>query len=197
MATTTKRYDARKAFTDYYVYAPLGAGQLVIEKSRELTSKAAEFGFQQMQAAERRAWHERVEAGGEPPGIHRVEPVNVLGRLNRGNDLLVVDLARKRQLDQNAVDALVRIQLPDQVEQFRFADRIRQLVVEAGHSGFRRRPVLGANVDCACRILPDEHGREARCAPNALLEGANAFRDALTKRGGCRFAVDPFRRHPP
>src|SRR5438105_9075561 len=49
MATTTKRYDARKAFTDYYVYAPLGAGQLVIEKSRELTSKAAEFAQAQQQ----------------------------------------------------------------------------------------------------------------------------------------------------
>jgi hypothetical protein len=30
----------KKALTDYYVYAPLGAGELVIEKSRELSKKA-------------------------------------------------------------------------------------------------------------------------------------------------------------
>jgi hypothetical protein len=46
MPTSTKsRYDksrsgARKALTDYYVYAPLGAGELVIQKSRELSKKA-------------------------------------------------------------------------------------------------------------------------------------------------------------
>jgi hypothetical protein len=39
MATTTK-YDTRKALFDYYVYAPLGAGQLFIEKVRELPGKA-------------------------------------------------------------------------------------------------------------------------------------------------------------
>ena len=42
MATTTKKYDSRKALLDYYVYAPLGAGQLVIEKARELSGKAAD-----------------------------------------------------------------------------------------------------------------------------------------------------------
>jgi hypothetical protein len=46
MPTSTKgRYEksgssAKKALADYYVYAPLGAGDLVIEKSRELSRKA-------------------------------------------------------------------------------------------------------------------------------------------------------------
>jgi hypothetical protein len=46
MPTSTKsRYDksrssTKKALADYYVYAPLGAGDLVIEKSRELSRKA-------------------------------------------------------------------------------------------------------------------------------------------------------------
>ena len=43
MATTTKKYDARKALADYYVYAPLGAGQLLLEKSKEISGKAVEF----------------------------------------------------------------------------------------------------------------------------------------------------------
>ena len=43
MATTTKRYDARKALADYYVYAPLGAGQVLLEKSKELSDKAVQL----------------------------------------------------------------------------------------------------------------------------------------------------------
>lgn len=37
---TTRKYDSRKALKDYYVYAPLGATQVAIEKSRELTGMA-------------------------------------------------------------------------------------------------------------------------------------------------------------
>jgi hypothetical protein len=41
MATSTKsQRKLRKALFDYYVYAPLGAGQLLIEKARELPGKA-------------------------------------------------------------------------------------------------------------------------------------------------------------
>jgi predicted Zn-dependent protease len=43
MATTTKKYDTRKALADYYVYAPLGAGQLLLEKGKEFSGKAVQF----------------------------------------------------------------------------------------------------------------------------------------------------------
>jgi hypothetical protein len=41
MPTTKTKYGTKKALLDYYVFAPLGAGQLVIEKSKELAGKAA------------------------------------------------------------------------------------------------------------------------------------------------------------
>jgi hypothetical protein len=41
MPTTKSKYGTKKALLDYYVYAPLGAGQLVIEKTKELADKAA------------------------------------------------------------------------------------------------------------------------------------------------------------
>jgi hypothetical protein len=41
MPTSTKsRTGARKALSDYALYAPIGAGQLVVEKSREASKKA-------------------------------------------------------------------------------------------------------------------------------------------------------------
>jgi len=50
MATTKTKYDTRKALADYYVYAPLGAGQFAIEKAREVTGKAFEFAQSQRQS---------------------------------------------------------------------------------------------------------------------------------------------------
>jgi len=41
MPTTKTKYGTKKALLDYYVYAPLGAGQLLVEKTRELAGKAA------------------------------------------------------------------------------------------------------------------------------------------------------------
>jgi 16S rRNA C1402 (ribose-2'-O) methylase RsmI len=41
MPTNTKsRSSTKKALTDYYVHAPLGAGEVLVEKSRELSKKA-------------------------------------------------------------------------------------------------------------------------------------------------------------
>jgi hypothetical protein len=44
MATTkTKKYDTKKALSDYYLYVPLGAGQLLVEKTKTLSEKAFAF----------------------------------------------------------------------------------------------------------------------------------------------------------
>jgi len=38
---TKAKYGTKKALLDYYVYAPLGAGQLMVQKTKELAGKAA------------------------------------------------------------------------------------------------------------------------------------------------------------
>ena len=45
MATTKSGYDVKKALTDYYVYVPLGATQVFIEKAKELPGKARSMSF--------------------------------------------------------------------------------------------------------------------------------------------------------
>ena len=37
MATTNRKYSAKSAFTDYYVYVPLGAAQFVVEKAKNVS----------------------------------------------------------------------------------------------------------------------------------------------------------------
>jgi len=41
MPTPKSKFGTKKALLDYYVYAPLGAGQLVVEKTKKLAAKAA------------------------------------------------------------------------------------------------------------------------------------------------------------
>jgi hypothetical protein len=42
-ATKTTKSQAKKSALDYYVYVPLGAGQLLIEKSMQLSSAAVKI----------------------------------------------------------------------------------------------------------------------------------------------------------
>ena len=42
-ATKTTKSQAKKSAIDYYVYVPLGAGQLLFEKSRQLSSAAVKI----------------------------------------------------------------------------------------------------------------------------------------------------------
>ena len=42
MATTktkSKQYETKRALSDYYLYVPLGAGQLLVEKTKSLTGR--------------------------------------------------------------------------------------------------------------------------------------------------------------
>jgi hypothetical protein len=50
MPTTKTRYGTRKALLDYYVYAPIGAGQLAVAKTREFAGRAADAAKGQRQA---------------------------------------------------------------------------------------------------------------------------------------------------
>ena len=54
-------------------------------------------GLGQDHAAERRARHQRRQAGRSRPAFIGMEAVDVLGRVDRGDDLLRVDLRRQRQ----------------------------------------------------------------------------------------------------
>ena len=72
-------------------------------------------GLGQQDAAERRAGSKRRQPGRQAAGIHRMEAVDVLGRIDRGDDLLRIDLLRQRQLHQDAVDGGIGVEAPTRV----------------------------------------------------------------------------------
>ena len=89
----------------------------MLERPITTASRPASDGMHRLgqhHAAERRARHQRGQAAGEPAGIERMEAVDVLGRIDRSDDFLGVDLLRQRQLHQNAVHVPLGIELRDQ-----------------------------------------------------------------------------------
>src|SRR6185369_8447337 len=97
----------------------------------------------------------------------------------------------QRELDQDPVDALIGVEIGDDLEKLGLGNRVGKVVGEAGHAGLGRRAVLRAHVNRACRILSHQHGRETGGASDPLLEVANLVGDFLADRGGRGFAVDP------
>jgi len=94
--------------------------------------------FASRMQAERRAWRQRRQAGGEPPGVDRMKAIDVLGRIIASEHLLGVDLLRQRQLHQDAVHRRIGIELVHQRHQFGLAHAVRQAMVERRHAGLFR-----------------------------------------------------------
>ena len=122
-----------------------------------------------------------------------MEAVDVLVRINRGDHLLVVDMRRQRQLDENPVNRRIGVQLLDQRQHFGFGCVSRQLVLEAGHPGLDRLLALAPDIDLARRILADQHHGETRLASGAPHEFRGMRGHAVAQVCGKGLAVNQFR----
>ena len=101
----------------------------------------------------------------------------------------------QRQLDEDAVDRVVGIEPLDQRDQLGLAGRVGKPVREALHAGCEGRLALEADIDLACRILADQHHREAGLAAGLGGEGGHGGGDAGAQALGEGFAVDDLRGH--
>ena len=91
-----------------------------------------------------------------------MEAVHILPRVDRLEHALRVHLRRQRQLHQNAVDFLPRVQAGDQVEELLVRGRRRPFdlfAVEAERLGCFH---LAADVDLRGGILPHQNRGQAR-----------------------------------
>ena len=118
--------------------------------------------LRQDDAAERRAWRQRGKAAGEPAGIVRVQPVDILGRIDGVDDGFGIDRFRQRQLHENAVHGGIAVELRDQRQQVGLRDIGRQPVLERGHAGGLGLRVLAADIDLAGGVVADQHHGKAR-----------------------------------
>src|SRR5688500_11997296 len=68
---------------------------------------------------------------------------------------------------------------------------------EASHPGLQRRLALGADIDAACRVLTDEHGRQAGFPAAAGCELRRGVADRCADLRGGGLTVDDAGAHAP
>ena len=129
------------------------------------------------------------------PALVGVSPSTSFAGIESGDHRTLIEMVRQGQLDEDPVDLVVLVQLIDQIEQVLLGDGAIRLVVEVADSGLLGGLVLAPHVDRGGRVVPDEHGGEARRSPNLAHQLLNLAADALPHGGGDRLAVDHRRRH--
>ena len=165
------------------------------DDDRLLPRQVAQFVFQQHHAADRGAGRHRGPAGRESARIDDMEAVDILLGTDRIQDPKRVDLRRQRQLDQNAVDPVVRVQRLDQRQKFRLADPLAETMLEAPHAGLFGRLPLVPDIDAAGRVVADEDDREAGRRAAALRQRAHGGADSHAQSRREALAVDDPCRH--
>ena len=119
-----------------------------------------------------------------------MEAVDVLVGVDRGDDLLLVDMLGQRQLHENAIDRGISVELLDHRQQIGLGRFGWQLVLEAVHARFHRALALGADIDLACRVLAHQHHGQASLAPGLGLERSGKIAHAGAQGGGEGLSVD-------
>ena len=117
--------------------------------------------LQQFETAKRRAGHQTAGAGHQPPRIDRVEAVDILGRINRGNHGIRIEMGRQRQLDQYAIHRRVGIERRHHSQQFRLCRGFGQHMLDGIQARFLGHFDFGADIDLRSRIGADQNHRKA------------------------------------
>ena len=102
-------------------------------------------------------------------------------------------MAGQRQLQQDAVDGIVGIELAQQGFDFGLRRGRGQPMLEAFHARGDRRLALRPDIDRARRIIADEHDRETGRTRRRGLERWHRIGNPRPQAGGESLAVDHLR----
>ena len=114
------------------------------------------------------------------------EAVDVLGRVDQPDELVLVEVVGQRQLEQDAVHAVVGVQVADQLGELLRRHVAAGLVVERLDAHLGGVLALHAHVDGGGRVVADQDRREARLAVHRIDLALHLLADL----GGDRLAVD-------
>ncbi len=120
-----------------------------------------------------------------------MEAVDVLLRVDGSQDLGLVHVLGERQLDEDSVDRVVRIQIRDEIEDVALGRVCGKPVVARIDASFVRCLVLRADVDVRRGVVADEDRRQAHGAS----ERAHVLRDLGANLEGERLSVDAYGGH--
>ena len=143
-----------------------------------------------MTQAQRDAKIKVIEAEREAPGADRGQAIDVLVGIDPFDHVLLVQMPRQRQLDQDAIDQRIGVELVDQRDQIGLRRIRRQLVFKAGHAAFDGLLGLAGDIDLAGRILAHQHHGQPGLAPGLAFETGGLRGDAAAQGSGKGLAID-------
>ncbi len=99
-----------------------------------------------------------VDAHHQVAEVHRVEPVDVLGRIDPKQCRAVVEAGGERVLQEVGVDPVVGVEAVDDLVDIGLGGVGRQVRAVGRDADLRTVAVLEGDVGGAGRVVPDEHG---------------------------------------
>jgi hypothetical protein len=125
----------------------------------------------------------------------RGEAVDVLARVDDLRQRGPVDLRRRRELEQDAGNRGIGVELAQQALDLVVRGVLRQPVVEAGDADLARSALLAADVDGRSGVLADEDGGQPRLGAAAVDPRGDVRAHLLADLPGDRLPVDDLGRH--
>ena len=116
---------------------------------------------QQLADAEGGGGDKARQSDGELADVGRVEAVHVLPRVDRLDHLLRINVLGQRQLDDEAVEVVVRIELSDLLEQLLLCDVRLEAQGLAADPACLAGDHLIVHVGLAATIVADEYGDQS------------------------------------
>ena len=147
--------------------------------------------FEQPHAAAGRAGRQRIAPLAQAADVFAVKTVDVLARRDGLQDTGFFDVCRQRQLQEDAVDAVVCVQFGDQLEQLRLGGVSAQAVLQRADPGLFSAQDLVAHVDLTGRVLTHQNHCQRRLDAFEFQVLHVGF-DVGEYAGGCGFAIDYF-----
>lgn len=126
----------------------------------------------------------------EMADIFRMEAVNILARVDAMDQIAGVPVSGQRQLNKDAVDFRVRIQLVDQFRQLLLAGIRRKVVIKSLNSDFAAGLALVAYIHGRCRIFADQDDGQSRARMARSHPRFNAYGQVVQQSLGDAFAIE-------
>ena len=124
-----------------------------------------------------------------------MEPVHILGRVDRVDHGVGVHVIRQWQLYQNAMHRGVIVQLVNQGQQIRFAGIIGQLMFEGFHPDLDGLFALGPDIDLTCRVFAHKDNRKTGNDPVLFFQPRYMLGYFASNVRRKRLAINHCRRH--